>query len=315
MKLTLVLATLLVVVSPLVLGTAKFGAQYDFVEKDGTVWLERQSVLFDTPPVGDTCDDTPRIDHIQATKLDLDEDKDNVMIELFRKGQWAVRPLHVWGIYTEIGCKEPIGWGTAFLIGYYKNTSIWLTVEHNVDTAKYFQSIFGRVVATDWFIQDNAGSFRELRPIGCKPGKFCVLISGYISGTSPLGLDDDIISNDIKVLTETYLYGCSVQAETVKRYEHYRLYHFCLGNAGYVNSRESIPIRVGGDFLVSNPAMPGFSGTPVLIHKDDRFLIVGTVNAGVEGVFTAVNFVAEDTLRKVKDWLKVGEKLFGEETR
>ncbi len=288
---------------------------WEFTEMLGSVWLVRQG---NTVPIPDQeiCNDVPRLDYEQETFLpipDPDPEADEpikALHEVVRKGAWSIRPIHIWGVYSDVGCKEPLGWGTAFLIGLYKGTYIWATVEHNVKTAKYFSGIFGRAVATNWFVRDDEGNMRELFPIGCKDGKYCLLMSSFIWQTSPISLDDDIVTNDVNVLEMTYLYGCSLTSEAVKRYEHYRLRFFCLVNAGYVNSREKLDYLAGGDVFISNPAMPGFSGSPVFVFREGRLLVVGTVNAGVSGVFTAVNLLDEDVVRKVKEWLAQGERLF-----
>jgi hypothetical protein len=289
--------------------------RWELTERLGSVWLMRQG---GPVPIGETelCQDIPRLDYVQETALPIperDPQADAVtqgLQETLRKGAWSVRPIHIWGIWSDIGCKEPLGWGTAFLIGLYKSTYIWATVEHNVKTSKYFESIFGREIATNWFIRDDAGNFKELFLVGCKAGKYCILTSSYISQTSPISLDDDVITNSFEALEMTYVYGCSLVGETIKRYEHYKIRFFCLANAGYINSREKLDYLAGGDVLVSNPAMPGFSGAPVFAFRDGRLLVLGTVNAGVSGVFTAVNLLNEDTVSKVKAWLAEGESLF-----
>ncbi len=291
---------------------------WQFSEMLGSVWMQRTTEPGVPVSSGELCADTPRIDFVTTQLATQDgpsggSDELDTMELLFRLGKWSVRPLHVWGVYAEIGCKEPLGWGTAFLVGLYKRHYIWITVEHNVLTQKYFSSSFGHVVATNWFIQDEDGAFKELFLVGCKDGKFCVLQSSYIHGTLPISLDTDYISNDIQQLERTYVYGCSVISEAVRRYVHYRLHHFCLGTDGYVNSPNALNTLVGGDVLVSNPTMPGFSGAPLLTWREDehgRFILVGTVNSGVEGVVTAANFVSEDAIVRVQEWLSAGERLF-----
>ena len=298
-----------IVVAAYVGSASQFLSRWEFVENLSLVRLERLS----QPPLSsdNICRDLPRIDYVREPKLELPEENDkSPLAEVIREGYWAVRPIHVWGVYSEIGCKEPLGWGTAFLLGMYKDKMLWVTVEHNIVTSKYFQSAFGRVIATNWFVQDDDGTFKELFPIACKDGKFCVLISSYVAGTFPISLDDDIVKTDAKILEKTYLFGCSLVPETIRRYRHYRVWFFCLANEGYVNSREAIDTLIGGDVLISNPAMPGFSGSPVFIVRDDTLKVLGTVNAGVEGVFTAINLLEEDTVSKVIDWLRRGEDLW-----
>jgi hypothetical protein len=286
---------------------------WEFRDRLGTIWLQR---LQAPPLAGDElCEDVPRIDYERVSWLPLPEGQTSSeeampLEELFRVGERSVRPLHIWGVYTDIGCKEPLGWGTAALVGIYKGAYIWQTVEHNVKTSKYFSGIFGREVATNWFVQDADGNFRELFLVGCKDDKFCILVSSYISGAFPFTLETDRITNDVQLFEKTYLYGCSLTAKAVRRYEHYKVMFFCLGNVGQVHSRDRIEALDGGDVLVSNPAMPGFSGSPVFVFRDGKPHLVGTVNAGVEGVFTAVNFVAPDAVEKVQAWLAQGESLW-----
>lgn len=291
-------------------------APFAFSEQLGTVWLFRTEGQI--PPIADQerCNDTPRIDYVTTQFAELPEAQTGPtkLQQVFERGQWAVRPLHIWGIYTEIGCKEPLGWGTAILVGLHKSTYIWITVEHNVKTAKYFgSSIFGHVVATNWYIQDQDGNFHELFLVGCKEPSFCVLVSSAFGNAFPLSLEEDFITNDVRPFDTTYVYGCSVVPEAVRKYQHYRLHHFCIGNEGFVNSLHSIGTLVGGEILISNPAMPGMSGSPVFAFTDDKLLLVGVVNAGVSGVFTAARLIAPDAITKTKEWLQAGENLFRDE--
>jgi hypothetical protein len=293
----------------LVVAVPSFGLlsrEWRFIERDGTVWLQRGVAVFDefqkgdNPPVASMCQDVPRLDYSLASDIPLKEDE-SVLNKLYtRIGRWSVRTLHIWG-YDNIetdDCKFILGWGTAFVIGLYGDKLIWATVEHNVDTRKYWD----KTVATQWFIRDDEGGWRELFLVGCSKDRFCILLSNNLP-LLPINLfDDDYITNDIKVLDKTYVYGCSLVPERIKYLVHYKLHFFCLGNEGYVNSPHSIKYRGGGDFLVSNSAMPGFSGSPVLMYQD-RWLLLGVVNAGVEGVFTAVHFLDPKILQKVKDWL------------
>lgn len=288
---------------------------FAFTEQLGTVWLFRDGEQ--VPPLTDQerCDDTPRIDYVTTQFAALPEAQTGSaemqqLQQVFEKGRWAVRPLHIWGIYTEIGCKEPLGWGTITLAGMYKSLYIWVTIEHNVLTSKYFSGVFGRVVATNWYVQDQDGNFHELFLVGCEEPSACVLISSAFGDTFPVSLEEDYITNDVSPLDTTYVYGCSVVGETVKRYVHYRLHHFCIGNVGFVNSAQRIDTLVGGDALISNPAMPGMSGSPVFTYRDGRLMLVGAVNSGIEGVFTAIRFIRPDAVQKVKGWLRDGEGLF-----
>lgn len=294
-------------------------AGWEFVERLGTVWLQRGDPI----PLaeGELCDDIPQLEYITSEAVDLPQPQtgssevEQGLYETFLKGKWSVRVLHIWGVYSDIGCKEPLGWGTAFLIDQFLDTSIWVTVEHNVLTGKYFQTIFGREIATNWYIKDEDGHFRELFPVGCKDGKYCVLLSRYVHGTSPiaLGEGEERIINDVHVLEPVYLYGCSLIVEAVQRYEHYKLMFFCLGASGIVNSRNSLDTLAGGDLLVSAPAMPGFSGSPLFVYREGKLWVVGTVNSGVEGVFTAVNLVRPGTVSKTVEWLRRGKSLYNNE--
>lgn len=164
-------------------------------------------------------------------------------------------------------------------------------------------------MATEWLIQDESGAFHNLHPVGCREGKFCVLVSSYIWMTSPLSLDDDYITNDVRLLDEAYIYGCSLVGERVKP-GHYKLHFVCMLTQGIFHSPSAIGALVGGDVLVSAPAMPGFSGAPLLTYRDGRLMVVGTVNSGVEGVFTAANFVAPEAIGVTQEWLKLGEGLY-----
>lgn len=327
MRKTILITTIALLLLGLTGSATAFFIGHTFEERLGSVWLVRQregaisQTQYPNVPLSpqEMCDDIPRLDYIHTRPFDLPADAqtsssefDTALQTVLRKGSYAVRPLHIWGVYSDIGCKEPLGWGTAFLIGYFKNTSIWATVEHNVITAKYFDSIFGREIATNWFIQDDNGTFRELSLVGCREDKFCILTSSYIWMTSPLTLDDDSITNEIRLGEDAFIYGCSVVGERVKRYIHYKVHFFCIATTGKFTSRYALDTIVGGDVLVTAAAMPGFSGSPLLVMRDGTLFIVGTVNAGVEGVFTAVNFLLPQTISKTKEYLALGRELYGE---
>ncbi len=217
--------------------------------------------------------------------------------------------MHVWGYYDleHYNCKDPLGWGTVFVIGIYKELSIWLTVEHNVETKKYFGY---QQVATNWFIKDTQGNWRELIKIGCYQDRYCLLISTWAGSLPLLGLDNqDQITNEVRVFEDFYSYGCTVLAERVIRYAHYKLHFLCFGDEGRVISEYSINSILGGDVLVSNRAMPGFSGSPGMVIKNGQIYLVGIVNSGIEGIFTAIRFVKPGLVDSVIQWLKSSEKL------
>jgi hypothetical protein len=304
----------------LLVGLVSLGYQpreWQMVGRIGTLWLQRGEIVNtigsfgnnDNPPVYGACEDgVPKLEYSLQKKFSLGEEREDPMYRLYsRVGFWSVRPLHIWG-YDNIeadDCKFVLGWGTAFVIALVKDKLIWATVEHNVNTRDYFN----RTVATNWFIREG-NNWIELLPIGCKKGKYCLLMSNNTIPLLPINLfDDDYITNRLEVLETTYLYGCTITSERIRFLVHYRLHFFCLGNQGYVASFYTIPYKIGGDVLVSNPATAGFSGSPVLVWRD-RWELVGVVNSGVEGVFTAVQFIDEDIIRKVKEWLDGTKDIF-----
>ena len=304
----------------LAVGVSSLGFQpreWQFVEKAGTVWVKRGSVVngadfqdfqADNPPVSGACEKgVPKVEYSQTERFSLGEEREDLMYRLYsRVGKWSVRTLHIWG-YDDIeidDCKFVIGFGTAFIVALVGDKLVWLTVEHNVKTRKYWE----RTVATQWFVRED-NKWHELLLLGCKEGKYCVLISSALP-LLPINLfDDDYITNEVRVLERTYLYGCTVVSQRIRFLVHYRLHFFCLGNEGYVISPHSIPFSRGGDLIISNPATGGFSGSPVLVWRDG-WKLVGTVNSGVEGVFTAAQFIDEGIIKEIKAWFDEARDIF-----
>lgn len=300
---------------------------WQFTNELGTIWLKKPQDIplvnsrldnDDAPPLANICETgVPRLEYDEDKSISEGEEGSAMYSLIYRIGGWSVRPLHIWGYedYETDTCKFVIGWGTAFVIALADNKLIWATVDHNVQTRNYWE----RTIATNWFIRLDKGVWLELLPLGCKEvegvnhrkyGKYCLLISANVS-LLPINLfNDDYITNQVKVLEQTYLYGCSVVPERIVYLLHYKLHHFCLGSYGYVNSPFRLQFKVGGDVLVSNPAMPGFSGSPLLVYREEEWLLVGVVNSGVEGVFTAVQFIDEGIIPKVKEWFKSKERIW-----
>lgn len=319
------IATIAALLLPLA-GNVIMPDDWDFIGRRGTVWVKKPAEIplvdktegnSDVPSLSGICQEkVPRLEYLEAKSIPEGEKVYPMYSLIYRIGKWSVRPLHIWG-YEDVWhdeCKFILGWGTAFVLALIEDKIIWVTVDHNVQTDNYWE----RTVATNWFVRTDDGQWQELLPIGCKEmvgayhqkyGKYCLLISASMP-LMPVRFDDDYIVNDIKALENTYLYGCSVMPERVVRWQYYRIHHFCLGNWGYVNSPFSLPLKIGGDILVSNPAMPGFSGSPLLVYREEEWLLVGVVNSGLEGVFTAVQFLDEGIIPKIKEWFKSKEQIW-----
>lgn len=307
-------------------------ASFELVNDDGVVRFQRTSWDGAAQPIGDKCPDMPEVVYRNDFLVDpFDESswaistEEGLGLALWR-GLWSVRPIHIWGVWSDLGCKELMGWGTAWQAGYYQNAYIWVTVGHVAKTNEV--SLFGRQIFTDFFILDDEGNYRELRLVGCKPVaknrvpglrglveeySFCVFVSGAVSGTIPIALDDGYIDPAVRLGERVYTYGCVPAAREIEPHAVYEVSFVCAAGEGIINSAYTLPqISGGGDFASTLLASGGMSGSPIIVFRDGAMRVVGVINGGVRGHFTTGYFVDADALEKAKEWIRTGNSLYGD---
>lgn len=307
-------------------------ASFELVNDDGVIWFQRMSWDRAAQPVGDQCPDMPKMVYRNDFLVDpFDENSwaistDEGLGQVWWRGLWSVRPIHMWGVWSEIGCKELMGWGTTWQAGYYQNAYIWVTVGHVVKPNEV--SPFGRQILTDFFILDDEGNHRELRLVGCKPVaknrvpgirglvdeySFCVFVSGAVSGAIPIVLDSDYIDPSVRLGERVYTYGCVPAAREIEPHAVYEVSFMCVVGEGIINGANTVPqVRGGGDFASTLLASGGMSGSPIIVFRDGAMRVVGVINGGVRGHFSMGYFLDADLLEKAKEWIRTGSSLYGD---
>lgn len=308
----------------IVLGVPLLGGYGEAVSKE-SVWvirergmlvvLERMSPPTSRPAVTDVCADMPKLSYVVEWALDWKDselwvDMDSAYSKVMWRGLWGVRPVEVWGAWSNVGCKELMGWGTVWLAGVHRSVSIWVTVYHVAVSSG--ESAWGRQVFTDWYVMDDGGPRERLHLVGCKDERFCVFVSSYVPGTVPISLDDGWLQPYLKLGESVYIYGCVPVARAIRRWVEYEVSFACMVSEGRMSSPYGLSrFEGGGEFIVSALATPGISGAPVMVVRDGSVAVVGVVNGGIRGFLTTGYWVSEDLVDRVTSWIDEGRDLFG----
>lgn len=227
-----------------------------------------------------------------------------------RHAQAAIFPLYVYtsDVYCPI---DYLGQGSAIALDYIRagpaTYILWLTVDHMVNTFKYFD-----VAVNRWEIKGEA-----FLPLGCRENRYCVGITPAIDGVRPLGDFTKLTIGDMPKVGDRVLgYGCSTFDWQERRSDGFHLDYadYCQPTTGVLlmsSNLESLKL-IGGDLCTNQPATGGYSGSGTFFYSkgspQDSIAVLGTLNSGAQGMLTCLwrpsPTLIEDAKKLFDQWQK-----------